>query len=402
MKNVYLYGAGGYGRAALDAFKKHNCLDMIVAVIDNNPNLENATVHGKPIIPYKEFDPGNDYTILITVALETCFGISQQLKKDGRIRYIYWAFEQYESFDELIKIIQMENDYSVFCHSLLQEVKTLDRQKDYLISHCDPQSMKPATGRMRNRQLQLVQFAYEIKKIIEEVDAHPFLSSGNLLGYVRHGGFIPWDDDFDFSLIRSEYDKMKSYLCDNFFYSKYDGPLNDDIAQLKWIQEVLDTHKSEAVALEEPMLFRMAKKSMDDEYLFVDFFPIDEFKNNNDYEKRLKMLQSSMKQLSVGKTVFDYEEVMKVIRNRDKEYKTNGGEYLGFGYDVRESFTGSRYHGFIKRECVYPLKTILFEGRELEVPNNSDAFLKYEFGNHYMELPQSIGLHFSPDVINKL
>ena len=60
------------------------------------------------------------------------------------------------------------------------------------------------------RRLQLMQL--EILKVIDTIcQKHQIaysLYGGTLLGAIRHKGFIPWDDDLDICMSRTEYERF--------------------------------------------------------------------------------------------------------------------------------------------------------------------------------------------------
>ena len=61
----------------------------------------------------------------------------------------------------------------------------------------------------------------DIKRVCEKHDITFLLSGGSMLGAVRHKGFIPWDDDLDIMMLRSEYVKFRKAVLSEMT-DKYD------------------------------------------------------------------------------------------------------------------------------------------------------------------------------------
>lgn len=70
----------------------------------------------------------------------------------------------------------------------------------------------PEGSTLRKAQLRMLDMVLYIDKICKENNLQYHIESGNLLGAVRHNGFIPWDDDFDIALYRRDYKKLIKIL----------------------------------------------------------------------------------------------------------------------------------------------------------------------------------------------
>lgn len=59
---------------------------------------------------------------------------------------------------------------------------------------------------VQNRILEVMKF---IDRVCRENDIEYFIMGGTALGAIRHGGFIPWDDDLDIFMTPQNYEKFR-------------------------------------------------------------------------------------------------------------------------------------------------------------------------------------------------
>ncbi len=74
--------------------------------------------------------------------------------------------------------------------------------------------LKTETSTLRKHQLALLQMLHEIDRVCRKHNIIYTLFAGTALGAVRHGGFIPWDDDLDIIMLRPEYERFLALTPD--------------------------------------------------------------------------------------------------------------------------------------------------------------------------------------------
>ena len=62
---------------------------------------------------------------------------------------------------------------------------------------------------LREVQLTELEMLTEVHRICQKREIPYVIIAGTLLGAVRHGGFIPWDDDVDVALLRKDYERFR-------------------------------------------------------------------------------------------------------------------------------------------------------------------------------------------------
>ena len=70
----------------------------------------------------------------------------------------------------------------------------------------------PEGSQLRKDQLEQLDMLRDFAEICREHDIKWWLCSGTLIGAARHGGFVPWDDDIDVSMLKKDFRKLERVM----------------------------------------------------------------------------------------------------------------------------------------------------------------------------------------------
>lgn len=242
---------------------------------------------------------------------------------------------------------------------------------------------------LRQAQLVMLRLLKAFHAICEDHGFRYWLDAGTLLGAVRHGGFIPWDDDVDVLMPREDYLRFCAIAAaelppDMFFQT----PESDPGFSCPWVK-IRDrySHMDEATG---PYPYSQA--------IFIDIFPAvmeteAEHRLRNFYSllpplsKRPDPLSSSLalksnlKRLAFGSLQWAFLAAMQVPPLCAAFHKRVGAGERQWAYEPPIRWT-NRFPDSV----VFPLAKIHFEDAEFWGPADPHHYLSDYFGN-YLELP---------------
>lgn len=390
---MILFGSGNLGYQALQFVGEEN----VLCFCDNNPKVVGTERYGKEVISFEELKRKYyEEVIMICAGDIDSFAMAKQCEENNVFDYLIYIFivERFSEKDKLFSFLdQSINRMKLRKEIYLRKIRDLDSQVEYFRNHVDIRYIKPATGKLRERQLKTVQISAEFFEKIKDIDIKPILYGGNLLGYVRHHGFIPWDDDIDFALMRKEYDALKEY-CKKHIYTI------EEFQNKKYIEKTKE-EKQIAEGLEEYYWilyfdhFRIIKDDPEVDNLGVDFFSLDYYVDSYSFEELKEVAETLRERLAIADSNDKKIVCMEQTLKENKNYLAEDSNHIYFGMDNMEFIQNYDKCQWFSKDILFPLKKVFYEGEQFFIPNRPEDLAKYEYGDIW-KYPEDAGIprHF--------
>ncbi len=225
---------------------------------------------------------------------------------------------------------------------------------------------------LRACQLKQLSILEEIDRICQKHQIGYWLDGGTLLGAVRHGGFIPWDDDIDIAMRQEDLDRFISIapteLREGLFLQT---PQNEPQSK----EPIVKVRDLNSFYVEGADNFAADFAADYQKGLYVDIFPMINYPTlPKKLVKRVTLGISRSYSILHKAHYYSLRSFALLCAVRPKNvYLSN--ILINNGYGIMH-----------RQDSVFPLGTITFEGKTFSAPCNPDAYLSDLYRN-YMEIP---------------
>lgn len=313
------------------------------------------------------------------------------LNKSNSYQYYKSNYENFKAQNEELRAINKENTKKI--NQLNKKLKKLDQETqahNELFNMIFVESNFKIGGNLRKLQDQTMEILKFVVHICEKYEFTYWLDYGTLLGALRHGGFVPWDDEADISMPRKDYEEFLKIIDDEI--AKH-PELGDNVELRRGVGKLRHV-KFDGVPAPGSQLAQVSPLAN------VDVHPIDYYKVSPDNE--FELLEEYDKE--------KFKKHSKALRE-----KIFNGEYDNFTQASliesdavnitfeKTNFMGSPIDGTVRTPSlvsdIFPLKKITFEGIEFNCPNNIVKYLNTHYHGDLMKMPRVYRNHNRVDLI---
>lgn len=245
----------------------------------------------------------------------------------------------------------------------------------------------PDGSLLRRQQLRMLELLEVIDVICRKHQIPYWLSSGTLIGAARHKGFIPWDDDLDIEMLRSDYLRLLKVLPqelpDNLALQTNETDPNYIFIYGKLRDK--DSHLEETNSYDR--IFHYTG-------IYIDIFPLEKIPyclawigGHMQGQIYNQLNNKNIKESTLYKRIrriyhFNTRIGFPILRFIAKLFP---------GKELRHSF-GTAYFKPRYTDDIFPLTEMELEGKMFPVPRQTDAVLRKIYGD-YMQLPDLENIH---------
>ena len=283
-----------------------------------------------------------------------------------------------EDFPFGLQIVQQQ------AHQHGVSTPVIDKVLRWGLSCLAHEKFNPEGSLLRRQQMRMLEILLEVDQICKKHDIPYWLSSGTLIGAMRHDGFIPWDDDLDIEMLRSDYLRLMKVLPKELPSWLTLQNSETDPNYFYFYAKVRDKRSR---MLEQNGYDRLWQE----QGIYIDIFPMEQHpiwlhklteKSVGHMYKIWRTSTDDTKAIKSVRRIFDFNNRILFPCLRTSLIPLSS-------LLPRKTITsgmGIPFHNPRYMEEIFPLTTHTFEGYQLPVPGNADAHLRHIFGD-YMQLP---------------